>query len=310
MNTEYMRLNEALEKPMDYDNLMQCVQILSNRFRFLSVGYLGQSILGSPIPLLSIGEGDRGILYVGCHHGMEWITTTVLLRFLNDICVQAESKSCAYRYSLPYLLETRTLYFIPMLNPDGVSYQIHGPNEDHPLYDRLVKMNHGNKDFSTWQANARGVDLNHNYNFGFAAYKELEATAGIEEGAPTRYSGTMPESEPETGMLCNFIRFHKEIGMALTLHTQGEVIYDGSGEYRHPKSQNIAKAFVRMSGYAYETPSDMASYGGLTDWMVGELGRLCFTLECGKGSNPLPIRDSLEIYMGIRELLFSAPIYL
>ena len=60
MNTEYMRLHEALEKPMDYDNLMQCVQILSNRFRFLSVGYLGQSILGSPIPLLSIGEGDRG----------------------------------------------------------------------------------------------------------------------------------------------------------------------------------------------------------------------------------------------------------
>ena len=52
-------------------------------------------------------------------------------------------------------------------------------------------------DFTHWQANARGVDLNHNYDAGFLEYKQIEAEQGILGGGPTRYSGECPESEPE-----------------------------------------------------------------------------------------------------------------
>ena len=310
MARERTSLDANLQQKMTYENMMCCIDLLSEQFKFLGVSYLGESILGNGIPILSVGEGDKGILYVGAHHGMEWITTTVLLRFAYDLCRCIQEGGCMYRYSMPYLMETRCLYIVPMLNPDGVTYQIQGPAKDHPLYERLLKMNGYSDDFSHWQANARGVDLNHNYNSGFSEYKILEAQQGISDGASTRYSGTMPESEPEVGSLCNFIRFHEEIGMALTLHTQGEEIYYTSGGCRHPKSDVIAKAFARMSGYSVQEPQGMAAYGGMTDWLVGEMGRLCFTIECGKGSNPLPVDDAPEIYGRIREILFSAPIYL
>jgi len=294
---------------MDYQHMTAFLMALCERYPFVSYGSLGQSILGRSIPLISIGEGKKAILYVGSHHGMEWITTTLLLRFLRELCEVIEENNTIFRYSTAYLCESRTLYIVPMLNPDGVEYALHGICEDNPLYERLLKMNDGD-DFHHWQANARGVDLNHNYNCGFAEYKVLESEEGIEGGAPTRYSGEMPESEPEVGCLCNFLRFHEEIGMALTLHTQGREIYYKSGDVELPSSYRIARSFARMTGYNLGEAEGMAAYGGMTDWMIRELGRPCFTVECGKGKNPLPSSDLFEIYTEIREMLFCAPMFL
>jgi g-D-glutamyl-meso-diaminopimelate peptidase len=170
-----------------------------------------------------------------------------------------------------------------------------------------LKMNGGSRDFSHWQANARGVDLNHNYNCGFAEYKRFEAEQGIFDGAPTRFSGNMPESEPETASLCNFLRFNEDIKIVLTLHSQGEEIYFTSGNRTAPRSRTIAGALSRMSGYSLATPKGMAAYGGLTDWCISELDRPSFTVECGKGENPLPLGDYFKIYTRLREILFTAP---
>ena len=296
--------------PMDHETMMTYLEFLSDRYPFLSVGTLGESIFGRRIPVLSIGEGSRGVLYVGAHHGMEWITTVLLLRFINEFCELKRLHGRIYRYTLDFICATKTLYFIPMLNPDGVEYQIHGVEEKNPIYDRLIAMNGGSQDFSRWQANGRGVDLNHNYNAGFGAYKAIETEAGIFGGAPTKYSGTMPESEPEVGQLCNFLRFHEDIGMVLTLHTQGEEIYYTSGGRMAPRSRSIAAAFSRMTGYSLGIPEGSAAYGGMTDWVIEELGRPSFTIECGKGENPLPLSDYFKIYTRLREMLFMAPTFL
>ena len=40
---------------------------------------------------------------------------------------------------------------------------------------RGLKYNQQSDDFSHWQANARGVDLNHNYDSGFYEYKKIES---------------------------------------------------------------------------------------------------------------------------------------
>mgnify|MGYP001540708298 CR=1 FL=1 len=61
-----------------------------------------------------------------------------------------------------------------MLNPDGVDLHIGGMWEHFPLRERVLIMNGGSSDFESWQSNARGVDLNHNYNALFKEYKTLE----------------------------------------------------------------------------------------------------------------------------------------
>ena len=293
--------------PLDYENLMNSVQFLSDRYPFLAVTYMGTSILGRGIPMLSIGDGSqKSVLYVGCHHGMEWITTAILLRFANELCEAIATGRRMYSVNLPNVLRTRTLHIIPQLNVDGANIQIHGA-EDCILRERLISMN-GGDDFSHWQANARGVDLNHNYDAGFFKYKKIEAEAGIMGGGPTRFSGELPESEPEVASLCSLLRYSENISMVLTLHSQGEEIYYTSGGKTAPKAATIARLMSKMCGYKLAEPEGMASYGGLTDWCIGELNLPSFTIECGKGENPLPLSSYFEIYAALREMLFTAPI--
>ena len=168
-------------------------------------------------------------------------------------------------------------------------------------------MNQGSEDFTHWQANGRGVDLNHNYDAGFLEYKPLEQAAGILFGGPTRYSGESPESEPEVGTLANYLRFDDSIRMLLSFHTQGEEIYYTSGGSCPPESEEIARQLSKMSGYALSEPTGMASYGGLLDFAVQSLSLPAFTVECGLGVNPLPATDFFSVYPTLREMLFSAP---
>ncbi len=302
-----MKMNFDLKRAMDYAYVIEDIEFLLEQYPFLEVTELGTSIRGRRIPMLSVGEGEKAVLYVGTHHAMEWITTAILLKFVHEYCELYQTKSSIYRYSVEHLFHTRKIFIVPMLNPDGVEYQIHGVSKEDILYDRLLSMNGGSEDFTHWQANARGVDLNHNYNSGFAEYKRLEAKAGIMGGAPTRFSGEMPESEPETGSLCNLLRFQESIQAVLTLHTQGEEIFYTCGEKKAPRSEAIGKMLTRMTGYPLRHPDGMAAYGGLTDWCIEALGIPSFTLECGKGENPLPPEDAFGIYAKVREALFLTP---
>ena len=303
--TEYNDL--FLPRAFDHAALMKCVNALCEKYPDLHFQYLGNSILGRGIPLLSMGTGKREVLYVGAHHGMEWITSLLLIRFVKDLCEEVERGSCPYKLSLDLLLETYRLYIVPMLNPDGVEYQLHGITPENPIYERVMEMNHDSDDFGHWQANARGVDLNHNYDAGFWEYKALEAQNGIDGGCATRFSGESPESEPETASLCNFIRFHEKLVGVMTLHTQGEEIFWKSGGIAPKGASGAARRLSILTGYRSSDAEGLASYGGLTDWCVQQLHLPSFTLECGRGVNPLPVTDSLTVYPRLRQALFRFP---
>jgi g-D-glutamyl-meso-diaminopimelate peptidase len=291
----------------DHATLLRVLLRAEKRFRELSVLRIGKSILGRPIPCAVFGEGAEPILYVGAHHGMEHITAGLLLRFLSEILTAAARDETVEGVRAAYLLRTRRYYVVPMLNPDGVELAMHGASPSSPLYGRQLRMNGGSGDFSHWQANARGVDLNHNYDAGFSAYKRIEQELGIEGGGPTRYSGEYPESEPETAALAGLVRTVMP-RLILTLHTQGEEIYYTSGGYSLPRQRSVARAMARLSGYRAAEPEGPAAYGGLTDWAIAALGIPSYTIECGKGENPLPYSSLSDIYFAVKPILFCAPI--
>lgn len=291
----------------DHGEMMHVLECLTTKYPILDLSYLTTSILGAPIPILTVGTGAHEVLYVGAHHGMEWITALLLCRFLEELCELSMDHRPRNRRALPICPELCKFHVIPMLNPDGVSYQIHGVDVENPLRERLLRMNPCGEDFSKWQANARGVDLNHNYDAGFEDYKVLELENGIMQGAPTRYSGEYPESEPEVAALCNWIRFHSGLCGILTLHTQGEEIYYRSNGKCAPRSPAIAKRLSRLSGYRLSEAEGLASFGGLTDWCARGEKIPCFTLECGHGVNPLPLSDHAAIYARLRRLLLTFP---
>lgn len=291
----------------DYNVLECAIQDLKSRYGFLKFDTVGSSILGRRISMISFGKGKRSIIYIGGHHGMEWITSALLAQFVWDFCEEFTRSDRVFDVSTRLLFETRTIHVIPMLNPDGIDYSIHGVSENNILRERLLRMNGGSDDFSRWQANARGVDLNHNYACGFQEYKIMESKLNIPCGAPTKYSGECSESEPETRALCNFVRLAMP-ELALSFHTQGEEIYYTSGEKTAASSLSIAKTISRLTGYKISFPSGSAKYGGFTDWFIDEFDKPSFTLECGLGKNPLPYSQFEDIYPRLKRSLFTIPI--
>ena len=297
-------------KELSYEALIEKLNELTEKYEDLRYDYIGESVFSRPIPLVTLGSKDakKSVLYVSTHHATENITSYSLIKFIEDYMCAYEAFRQLYMVNLRYLFKMRKIYIIPILNPDGVDYRLNGIGENNPIKERVLAYNEGSVDFSHWNANARGVDLNHNYDAGFMEYKALERGLSIMPGA-TKYSGECQESEPEVSALCNFIRYHiDEIEGVLSLHTQGEEIYYSSGDILPEKSKHLAKIISRLTGYTLSKPTGTASYGGLTDWLIQAYNKPSFTLECGIGENPLPMTQAYPIYSRLRELLFTFPI--
>ena len=295
----------------DYDKMMEKLISLSEKHECIGLSYVGNSVLGRKIPIVTMGEesAKKGVLYVSTHHPMENICTSLMLRFVEEYAELVEQGKYAYGINTRVLHRMRRISIVPMLNPDGVEYRLHGIEAINPIRDRMVKYN-GGEDFSDWNANARGVDLNHNYNAYFDEYKMIERDSNITPGK-TRFSGETPESEPEVSSLVNYIRYNQEkIDGILSFHTQGEEIFFRSRGLEAPKSSFIAKQIAKMTGYSIAEAEGLASYGGLTDWFIKEYGKPSFTIECGKGKNPLDTKCQSGIYVRIREILYTFPILL
>lgn len=297
----------SVNKPVTNKTITQHFDIFHDRYDFFESFEIGKSIRGRPIMATRLGDvkAKTSILYVGAHHGMEWITSGILLRYINEYCEAYKNEHTMYGINTSLLYSKRSIYVVPLLNPDGVNLAINGRDKESPLYNRLICMNDGKDDFREWQANERGVDLNHNYNAGFTLYKSIEKKLNISNGK-TKYSGEYPESDPETHALASFIRTVRP-DLILTFHTQGEEIYYTSDGIAPEEAEKIGRKIAFYTGYSLSAAEGTAAYGGLTDWFIKEFLKPSFTIECGKGKNPLPLSDFSSIYSRLREALWLAP---
>ncbi len=265
---------------------------------------IAKSILGKDIWGYKIGYGKRIILAVGAHHALEYITAAAMYEFLSNIEKEFARGATCYGINTRFLLQKFTFWIVPCLNPDGVGLHLFG-TEGNPLSSRQIKMNGGGEIFSEWQSNARGVDLNHNYNYGFYEYKLFERIHAIEPGK-TKYSGEYPESEPETSALASLVRMIMPSAV-ISFHTQGREIFFAPDT---PKLRRISQRFAKAIGYMAAYPTDSAMYGGLCDYTGYVLDIPSFTVELGKGKNPLPYSDLPLISETVKKCLILLPTYL
>ncbi|MDD3193947.1 MAG: M14 family zinc carboxypeptidase [Oscillospiraceae bacterium] len=266
---------------------------------------IGRSLLNRGIYAVRLGNARRFSLFVGGVHGQEWLTSLLLFRFLDDLFSSITQNRPIADIHVKKALDHHGLAVIPAFNPDGISIALEGASGAPGMEQAVTGLCGG--DFSSWQANARGIDLNHNFDAGFALCKQAEQDAGILGPGPGRYGGEEPESEPETRALCRFIRT-QPVRQLYAFHSQGEEIYFRYGEHTPPRSQLIAQVLASASGYALADPTGTASHGGLKDWFIDAFHRPGFTVEIGRGKNPLPITELEPIYARLIEMLLAAMI--
>lgn len=292
--------NTVQNRVLTYALYCDYVKKLKERYPLLRVATCGKSLLGRDILGLVVGEGDKNIAFVGGTHGIEWLTSLLLLRFTETLLQSCENNTAVRGFDVAGILRNVRLTVIPELNPDGIEIAIRGASACGRY--KAVNFELCKGDFSTWSANARGVDINHNFNADWYTLREKETAVGITSPAPGKFGGLYPESEPETAAvtrLCRKVPFD----MLVSFHSQGEEIFYEYGNNTPEKSIYIAKIFSALSGYTLVKNDGLASSGGLKDWFIEEFKRPAFTIEIGKGKNPLPLSDIDEIYKTLEAMM-------
>ncbi|HOQ17744.1 MAG TPA: M14 family metallopeptidase [Defluviitaleaceae bacterium] len=291
--------------PYTYDVMEKDIRGLQMRYPFLEVSTIGQSAEGRNLYLIKLGSGPREVFYNASHHANEWITSPVLMKWVENFSKAFARDGTMRGYPARTIWEQATIYIVPMVNPDGVELVINGVSAENTRYRQLVEWNNGNTDFSNWKANIRGVDLNRNYDASWEEYKEVESLLGIDGPGPYLYGGPYPESEPESKAVADFTR-SRNFRLVLAYHTQGEVIFWNYRNLQPPEALRIGEIFASVSGYSLDEPVGPALYAGYKDWFIKEYRKPGYTIEVGRGVNPLPISQFDKIYEDNEELLLLA----
>lgn len=289
-----------LKNPPTAEEFEKYLSEISSSHPCSKIFFCGRTTLGRKIPVLTLGGARRSALFVGATHGSEWLTALLLIRFYDEVCSCFENGLCYCGINVGKAIAIRGISVIPMLNPDGVEINIKGSSGALNSKSRIERLAKG--DYIHWNANAAGVDINHNFGAGWEKLQRLEHKSGIYGPAPRQYGGPRPFSEPETRAVCGYCSTF-DVTRLWSFHSQGEEIYWYYGKNTPLKSRNMAERIAELSGYIVSEPSGLASHGGLKDWYIENFCRPGFTIEIGKGENPLPIDDLDEIYEKLKYAL-------
>ncbi|MFJ7832559.1 M14 family zinc carboxypeptidase [Peribacillus sp. NPDC097284] len=253
---------------------------------------IGKSEYGRNIYAVSLGKGESKVFINGSHHAREWITTNLNMDMLDTYAAAYKSNSNINGYNVKKLLNNTTIWFVPMVNPDGVTLQQYGlkyfPTKDHA---KIIKMNGGSKNFKRWKANAKGVDLNRQYS---PNWKYL---GGPKVPYYKNYNGSKVAVASETKALLSFVdKIDPE--MAISYHSSGQIIfwkYQQTGS-RYAQDAKYASKLSKITGYSLVKSKSFG--GGFSDWFSNVEKKPAFTIEVSPavGETHVPLRNYARIW--------------
>ncbi|WP_080847660.1 M14 family zinc carboxypeptidase [Cytobacillus gottheilii] len=263
--------------PYNYHTLKNDIKKMKRQYGFLKVKKIGQSSYGRNLYAVRLGKGKHHILMIGSHHGREWLTSSLTMKMMEYYALAYKEKSKIGGF--PYdLLDDISIWFIPMINPDGVVLQQEGiqafPASSH---QKLLRMNDGRNDFTSWKANGIGIDLNRQYPSGWS---DLET--GVDEPSWQFFKGRKPVETAEIKALIRFVRKIKP-EIAVAYHSSGqEIFWDYHNGSHSARDRAIAEQVSELTGYPLSEPSAEAVGGGFKDWFITEFHKPAMTIEICK----------------------------
>jgi hypothetical protein len=254
----------------------------------------GLSLEGRAIPAVKIsaepgaGEGAKpAVLFMALHHAREHLTVEMALEIIR-LFTEGYGRDPA----LTNLVNTREIWVLPSVNPDGGEYDVATG-----IYQYWRKNRRANPDGSF------GVDLNRNYGYRWGG-------AGSSPWPDDdTYRGPAAFSEPETQVVRDFVLAHPNLTAAITFHTYGELILYPYGytDVALPPDMNpddyrtfvaVAQHMAETNGYTPQQANALYTTSGDTvDWLYGERRIFGFTFEMyPSGFSPgfYPPGDAIE----------------
>src|SRR5690606_4848826 len=133
---------------------------------------VGKSEYGRDIYAVSLGKGEATSFINGSHHAREWLTTNLNMNMIDEYASAYRKNNSIDGFNVRRILNDTTIWFIPMVNPDGVILQQEGL-QAYPksMHNSLIAMNKGSRNFTRWKANIKGIDLNRQYDAGWSTIR-------------------------------------------------------------------------------------------------------------------------------------------
>jgi len=219
-----------------------------------------------------IDDGEKisakpGIVFMGGHHAREHLSVELPL-----LLAQYLVENYGTDPTVTNLVNTRDIFLIPSVNPDGSEYDI--ANGNYRMWRKNRAQNSG--------ARCSGVDLNRNYGFQWG-------TGGSsKDSCSDVFMGQNSFSEPETQAIKKFVESKPNLKVLLSFHTYSELIlYPWGHKYDSITNTTDLNAFTQMAqamakwnGYTPQQSSELyIASGDTTDWSYGTLGIFSFTFE-------------------------------
>lgn len=257
----------------DYPETVSAIdQMVSAHPDLITKFSIGKTVEGRDLLAVRI-SGERltdslpTAIFMGCHHAREHLSHEVPLMLAQYLVDNYASNARVHD-----LLNTREVWIIPMVNPDGVEFDI--KTGSYKYWRKNRRKNSGS---------SYGVDLNRNYggpNFG--------GEGASSNPSDETYHGPSAFSEPETQALRDFIRARKKATTLLTYHTFSELVLWPWGYTNDPIAdtkdrkvfETMGKQMASWNKYKPEKSSDLyLTAGDTTDWAYSELKLFAFTFE-------------------------------
>jgi hypothetical protein len=255
----------------------------------------GMSLEGRTIPAVKISDEpdlddptEPAVLFFALTHAREHLTVEMALEV-----IRLFTEGYGVDPTLTNLVNTRELWVLPNVNPDGGEFDVA------PGY------------YVYWRKNRRpnpggsfGVDLNRNYGYRWGCCGGSSASPNSE-----LYRGPAAFSEPETQVVRDFALAHLDLTAAISFHTYSELIlYPYGYTYSdvpadmdpddHRAFVALANQMAQTNGYVPGQGSDLyITDGDSNDWLYGARGVFAFTFEMyPRDSNPgfYPPADVIE----------------
>ena len=294
--------------PMTSRLCEETILALVKEYPFLRTEVLTESAYGRNLRTLVIGNGPRKVIYSASHHANEWITTPVLLKFVEEFACALQCGGEIFGVTASELAAKVTIYTVPMVNPDGVDLVLDViPKDTYPYQNaQRIGENFPNIPFPDgWKANLLGVDLNLQYPAGWLQAREIKFGQGYTQPAPRDYVGRAPLEQRESRALAGYTEYI-DPALVLAYHTQGKEIYWQFEDFEVPGARELGEKLARVSGYTLADTPYESSFAGYKDWFIKVFRRPGYTIEAGEGENPLPLSQFDEIYKDNLGILVTA----